>query len=92
MKSRLLLIAALVSLSSLGHAGDTGSSVVELQGMERLDILRVAPCKANGDGTYTEIVTTMASVMPPEEARAFLERYCDECNRRKFAQAEGRAQ
>jgi hypothetical protein len=52
--------------------------------------LRVSPCKTNGDGTYVEMITTMASVLPPAEADALLARYCEECFRRKFSLSQTR--
>ncbi|OYY95471.1 MAG: hypothetical protein B7Y41_02925 [Hydrogenophilales bacterium 28-61-23] len=58
--------------------------------LDSLNVLSVAPCKASGDGTFTEMVTTMASVLSPAEADALLARYCDACNKQKFAAARVR--
>lgn len=77
-----LLLA--LSLAAGGIHAAERAEVVEL------DVLSVAPCKASGDGTYVEIITTMASVMPPEEADAFLAKYCDACFKQKFVVSKTR--
>lgn len=80
-----ILFASLLSISLQGVAAESEKSLVEITNLDLVNLLRVAPCKASGDGTYTEMITTMASVLPPAEAQALLDRYCDDCNRRKFA-------
>jgi hypothetical protein len=57
---------------------------IDVVSMNAPNILSIAPCKANGDGTYTEMITTMASVLPPEMGDALLAKYCQECYKRKF--------
>jgi hypothetical protein len=70
--------------------GASGIQAAETTQVETLDVLNVAPCKASGDGTFVEIITTMASVLPPAEAEALLARYCDECNKQKFLVSQTR--
>ncbi len=83
--TRLLLGSPLLVLALSTSAGDMINPADVSLGAESLRVLQVAPCQASGDGTYTEMVTTMASVLPAAEADALLARYCDECNKRKFA-------
>ena len=94
MKSpRIFLVMALVAFGLNANADDvtkTTSSASSLAGIESLNVLRVAPCKGSGDGTYVEMITTMASVLPPAEADALLARYCEECFRRKFSLSQSR--
>jgi hypothetical protein len=86
--SKILLGSILLALSIGASATDTHQSATETASLESLDILNVAPCKASGDGTYVEIITTMASVLPPEEADQFLALYCDPCLVKKFMAAK----
>lgn len=72
-----------VALLALGLNASANDTVINTN-IPQLNILKVAPCKASGDGSYTEMVTTMASVLPPAEADALLARYCEECQRMKF--------
>ncbi len=83
--TRLLLGSPLLVLALAAGADDVISPADISSGIDSLRVLQVAPCQASGDGTYTEMVTTMASVLPTAEADALLARYCDECNKRKFA-------
>ncbi len=83
--TRLLLGSPLLVLALNSSAGDMINPADVTPALESLRILQVAPCQASGDGTYTEMVTTMASVLPTAEADALLARYCDECNKVKFA-------
>jgi hypothetical protein len=86
--SKILLGSILLALSLGAGATDTTHSVAEPASMELLDVLNVAPCKASGDGTYVEMITTMASVLPPEQADQFLARYCEACFKQKFISAK----
>jgi hypothetical protein len=89
--SRLLLTGILLTLG-LGAQADQGAgSPAVTSKLDVLTVLQQAPCKSGGDGTYTEIVTTMASVLPPAEGRALLERYCDACNKQKFGLVQANA-
>ena len=90
---QFVLGAALFTIGLHAGADDAVSSVgirTNDAGLESLDVMRVSPCKSSGDGSYVEIVTTMASVLPPELGDALLARYCDECNRKKFALSQPR--
>ncbi len=78
-----LLLALSLSAGAHETTGPQGSSADTIR-LDPLNIMQAAPCKASGDGTFAEMITTMASVLPPAEADAFLARYCVECNRRKF--------
>lgn len=91
MKSLQILLSATLLAASLGaNAEETTKPVTGVTSPEALNVFSVSPCKPSGDGTYTEIITTMASVLPPAAAEAFLERYCDQCNKKKFAAARAR--
>ena len=83
--TRLLLGSPLLVLALNACADDMTNPTDARIGIESLRVLQVAPCQASGDGTFTEMVTTMASVLPAADADALLARYCDECNKRKFA-------
>jgi hypothetical protein len=73
-----------LSLAAGGIHAAEQAEVVEL------DVFSAAPCKASGDGTYVEIITTMASVLPQEEADAFLAQYCEACFKQKFVVSQTR--
>jgi hypothetical protein len=88
--SKILLGSTLLALSLGVGATDSTQSAAETASLELLDVLNVAPCKASGDGTYVEMITTMASVLPPEEADKFLARYCEACFKQKFISAKAR--
>jgi hypothetical protein len=94
MKSpRHFLAIALMAIGLHANADDAAKAThvsAEVAGIKTLDVLRVSPCKTNGDGTYVEMITTMASVLPPAEADALLARYCEECFRRKFSLSQSR--
>jgi len=87
MKDRKSVVAGMLLVMSLGASGIQAAETTQV---ETLDVLNVAPCKASGDGTFVEIITTMASVLPPAEAEALLARYCDECNKQKFLVSQTR--
>lgn len=38
-----------------------------------------ARCTPAGDGTFADIVTTMASVLPADQANALLDKHCSPC-------------
>jgi|GEM_PF-7065300 len=86
--SKILLGSILLALSLGAGATDNSQSATETASLELLDVLNVAPCKASGDGTYAEMITTMASVLPPEQADQFLALYCDPCLVQKFLAAK----
>jgi hypothetical protein len=94
MKSARLLLALTLLAIGLNAGADDGAKASkvsnEVASIETLNVLRVSPCKTNGDGTYVEMITTMASVLPPAEADALLARYCEECFRRKFSLSQTR--
>lgn len=79
-KIQLILSAALLSIGLNASANDSAIDPA----LHKLDILNVAPCESTVDVGFTEMVTTMASVLPPAEADALLARYCDECHKMKF--------
>jgi hypothetical protein len=87
MKDRKSVVAGMLLVMSLGASGIQAAETTQV---DTLDVLNVAPCKASGDGTFVEIITTMASVLPPAEAEALLARYCDECNKQKFLVSQTR--
>ncbi len=87
MKDRKASIAGMLLVLSLGASGIQAAESTQI---DTLDVLNVAPCKASGDGTYAEMITTMASVLPPAEAEAFLARYCDACNKQKLLVSQAR--
>jgi hypothetical protein len=72
----LILTLALSSLGLNAIAGDAALDVFKVSG--------AAACKPSGDGTFSEIVTTMASVLPPEQSDALLAKYCSDCMKQKF--------
>jgi hypothetical protein len=90
MNTAKLLLGSVLLTLSLNTLADSSTPVDAIQPAAAgpaaisLDILKVAPCKTNGDGTYVEMITTMASVLPPEIGDALLARYCEECFKRKF--------
>jgi len=89
------ILGSLILVISLNVGAQEATQPIGIHGngpanLEPLAVLRVAPCKASGDGTYVEMITTMASVLPPAEAEAFLARYCEACNRRKFTLSQTR--
>jgi len=87
MKDRKTVIAGILLVLSLGASGIQAAESTQV---DTLDVLNVAPCKASGDGTYAEMITTMASVLPPAEAEAFLARYCEACNKQKLLVSQAR--
>lgn len=87
MKDRKSVVAGMLLVMSLGA---NGIQAAESTQIDTLDVLNVAPCKASGDGTYVEMITTMASVLPPAEAEAFLARYCEACNKQKLHVSQAR--
>ena len=90
---QLLLGAALLTIGLNAGAGDIAKAAgnhANVAGIKSLNVLQVAPCKPSGDGTYVEMITTMASVLPPAEADALLARYCEECFKKKFAVSQAR--
>lgn len=88
--SRVLLGGALLAINLGASAGDAVTTKSDRANVESLKVLSVAPCKPSGDGSFVEIATTMASVLPPAEADELLNRYCDECNKRKFGLSASR--
>lgn len=89
MKAAKFLLGTLFLALSLNAGADDASSPTTINSadsgkIETLNILSVSPCKTTGDGTYVEMITTMASVLPPELGDALLARYCEECYKRKF--------
>ena len=87
MKDRKSVVAGILLVISLGASGVQAAESAKI---DTLDVLNVAPCKAGGDGTYVEMITTMASVLPPAEAEAFLARYCEACNKQKLLVSQAR--
>jgi hypothetical protein len=87
MKDRKSVVAGMLLVMSLGTSGIHAAESTQI---DTLDVLSVAPCKASGDGTYVEMITTMASVLPPAEAEAFLARYCEACNKQKLLVSQAR--
>jgi len=87
MKDLKSVVAGMLLVISLGA---NGIQAAESTRLDKLDVLNVAPCKASGDGTYVEMITTMASVLPPAEAEAFLARYCEACNKQKLLVTQSR--
>jgi len=81
MKVRKFSLGSLLLVLSLGTGGIHAAEQTEVV---KLDAFSAAPCKASGDGSYVEIITTMASVLPPKEADAFLAQYCEACFKQKF--------
>lgn len=86
----ILFAASLLTLAHNVSAGDTATPVTSVVGAEPISVFSAPTCKPSGDGSFTEIVTTMASVLPPEQGDALLARYCDRCNLIKFSLAQGR--
>jgi hypothetical protein len=90
MRTAKILLGSVLLAISLNTFADSSAPVGIMQPADAgpaaisLDILKVAPCKTTGDGTYVEMITTMASVLPPEIGDALLARYCEECFKRKF--------
>lgn len=84
----LFVLTSLVASAAepISIAANSGENVM----VDTIDGAHIAPCKASGDGTYVEMITTMASVLPPAEADAFLARYCDTCFRKKFLASHAR--
>lgn len=86
--AKFLLSSIFLSLSLSASADDTSLpntiNSANKSKIDSLNILSVSPCKTTGDGTYVEMITTMASVLPPELGDALLARYCEECYKRKF--------
>ena len=87
MKDRKTVVTGILLVLSLGTSGIQAAESTQV---DTLDVLNVAPCKASGDGTYAEMITTMASVLPPAEAEAFLARYCEACNKQKLLVSQAR--
>lgn len=87
MKDRKSVIAGMLLAMSLGTSS---IQAAEPSQIDTLHVFNVTPCKASGDGTFVEMITTMASVLPPAEAEALLARYCDECNKQKFLVSQTR--
>jgi hypothetical protein len=87
-KIQLILSAALISIglnvSANVSANDAAIDATITPAIQQNKLLSVAPCKSSADGSYTEMVTTMASVLPPAEADILLTRYCDECLKIRF--------
>lgn len=89
MKTAKCFISTILLAFSLNAVADDATSpssinTLDSKNIESLNILSVSPCKTTGDGTYVEMITTMASVLPPELGDALLARYCEECYKRKF--------
>ncbi len=87
MKVRKSVVAGMLLVMSFGTSGIQAAESTQI---DTLDVLNIAPCKASGDGTYVEMITTMASVLPPAEAEALLARYCEACNKRKLLVSQTR--
>ena len=87
MKYRNSVIASMLLVMT---SATTSIQAAESTQIDKLDVLNVAPCKASGDGTYVEMITTMASVLPPAEAEAFLARHCEACNKQKLLVTQSR--
>lgn len=92
MKSPRIFLALALIAFGLNAGADNAAKMASGAStrLESLGVLNVSPCKASGDGTYVEMITTMASVLPPAEADALLARYCEECFRRKFSLSQSR--
>lgn len=89
MKAAKFLLGSIFLSLSLNVGADDSSlpsaiKSADTSQIDSLNILSVSPCKTTGDGTYVEMITTMASVLPPELGDALLARYCEECYKRKF--------
>ncbi len=79
MRQIALLFASLgLSLAAVAAEPQTASRP------DNLNVAATASCKPSGDGTFAEIVTTMASVLPQAEGDALLARYCSDCMKRKL--------
>lgn len=87
----LASVLLLVSLNTLAdQTVNPAAASATPTPIETSTLLKLSPCKPSGDGTYTEMITTMASVMPPAIGDAFLARYCEECMKKKFSLANMR--
>ena len=89
MNAAKLLLGTLMLALSLNVVADDAASAITTKftdgnAIESLNVLSAAPCKATGDGSYVEMITTMASVLSPELGDALLARHCEECSKRKF--------
>jgi hypothetical protein len=87
-KSFVLIGAALLAVSFNATSVEGASGGAEKTASATIDVLSVstAPaCKPNGDGTFAEIVTTMASVLPAAQGDALLAEYCGDCIKKKLA-------
>jgi hypothetical protein len=89
MKIHQVLFGISLLTISLGAAADsaiqTNGMLSDTTSIDSLNLMKVAPCRPSGDGTYVEMITTMASVLPPADADALITRYCEECFKRKFS-------
>ena len=89
MKAIQRALYSLLVVFSLNASADEASSPVAINNIDtsRMDVLStlsIDPCIPTGDGTFVEMITTMASVLPPEMGDALLAKYCQECYKRKF--------
>lgn len=85
MKSRLLLISSLtLGLGTASLAAPSPSNVDQAAALQPLQTTVSKDCKPRGDGTFTEMVTTMASVLSPTDGIRLLDTYCEPCMKQKF--------
>lgn len=76
----LLLVSLGLSVAAVAAEPQAGTA----SRPDNLNAIAALPCQPTGDGTFTEIVTTMASVLPRAEGDALLAKHCGECFKRKF--------
>lgn len=85
MTSRTIILVALAwGFSTASLAAPENPAQV----LERINAIQPAQsdvCKTDGDGTFIEIVTTMASVLPPEGATKLLNKYILPCMKRQVS-------
>jgi hypothetical protein len=81
-----LITTALLAMSLSVNAGETTAETpCPPAGPVALSDNPGSACRPIGDGSFAEIVTTMASVLPPEESNALLARYCEPCMKQRLS-------
>lgn len=85
MKYRPFLISLItLGICASSQAAPDVPTLESKLGRQPLQAGTTADCKPKGDGTFTEIVTTMASVLAPAEGIRMLDTYCEPCMKQKF--------
>lgn len=86
MRKPFFVVSLVLSCASFNaiSAENMGRGVETAMPLDVLKVSGVPTCKSSGDGTFAEIVTTMASVLPPDQGDALLAKYCGECAKQKF--------